>query len=176
MKSGHPAPTQPPGAFEHLVFSQGTLGGRQVPCLSAEVQLLYHTAFELSTPHRHDLVLLRTELREPGPGTKRGRSRGTGSRLRPQGTPSVIFLDDCRWNAFHQLAPRLRRAGVRTIRVSTEERRKARIASWLLFDRYTILSDQAGAGGLRTSSPARTSWTSNSRSRWENSCARTPRC
>jgi hypothetical protein len=135
-------------AFEHLVFSQGTLGGRQVPCLSAKVQLLYHTAFELSTTHRRDLVLLRTELREPGPGSKRERSRRTGSRRRPQGTPSVVFLDDCRWNAFHQLAPRLRRAGVRTIRVSTEGRRKTRIASWLLFDRYTILSDQAGVGGL----------------------------
>jgi len=61
----------------------------------------------------------------------------------------VIFLDDCRWNAFHQLAPRLRRAGVRTIRVSTEGRRKTRIASWLLFDRYAILPHGSDVGALR---------------------------
>jgi len=61
----------------------------------------------------------------------------------------VIFLDDCRWNAFHQLAPRLRRAGVRTIRVSTEGRRKTRIASWLLFDRYAILPQGSDVGALR---------------------------
>jgi hypothetical protein len=38
---------------------------------------------------------------------------------------------------------------VRTIRVSTEERRKTRIASWLLFDRYAILSDGSDAAALR---------------------------
>jgi hypothetical protein len=135
--------------FEDRVFTTGTLGGRQVPCLSADVQLLYHTAFELSTPHRHDLVLLRRAFRE-GPGTsKSGYSRGTGSRRRPRGTPSVVFLDDCRWNAFHQLAPRLRRAGVRTIRLSTEGRRKTRVASWLLFDRYVIVSDESNPEALR---------------------------
>ncbi len=61
----------------------------------------------------------------------------------------MIFLDDCRWNAFHQLAPLLRRAGVRTIRVSTEGRRKTRIASWLLFDRYAILPGESDVGALR---------------------------
>src|SRR5579863_1538402 len=81
--------------------------------------------------------------------TKRARPPGKDSRRRPQGTPSVIFLDDCRWNAFHQLAPRLRRAGVRTIRVSTEGRRKTRIASWLLFDRYAILPHGSDVGALR---------------------------
>jgi hypothetical protein len=81
--------------------------------------------------------------------TKRVRRPGKDSRRRPQGTPSVIFLDDCRWNAFHQLAPRLRRAGVRAIRVSTEGRRKTRIASWLLFDRYAILPHGSDVGALR---------------------------
>jgi lincosamide nucleotidyltransferase A/C/D/E len=59
----------PPGAdgaarkeFEHRVFSEGTVGGRRVPCLSADVQLLYHTLFELTLPHRHDVKLLRDEL------------------------------------------------------------------------------------------------------------------
>ena len=48
-----------------------------------------------------------------------------------------------------QLAPLLRRAGVRTIRVSTEGRRKTRIASWLLFDRYAILPHGSDVGALR---------------------------
>lgn len=59
----------PPGAdesarkaFEHHVFTEGTVGGRRVPCLSADVQLLYHTHFELTLPHRHDVNLLRDEL------------------------------------------------------------------------------------------------------------------
>ena len=73
--------------------------------------------------------------------TKRARRSGIKSRRRPQGTPSVIFLDDCRWHAFHQLAPELRRAGVRTIRVSTEGRSKTRVTSQLLFDRYAVLPD-----------------------------------
>jgi hypothetical protein len=61
----------------------------------------------------------------------------------------VIFLDDCRWNAFHQLAPRLRRAGVRTVRVSTEGRRRTKIASRLLFDRYAILPADSDVSALR---------------------------
>jgi lincosamide nucleotidyltransferase A/C/D/E len=147
----------PPGAdpgsrhaFEHLVFTDGTLGGRRVPCLSADVQLLYHTAFELSTSHQQDLALLRGDLGEPGPGpSTKPKARERARRGRPRGTPSVVFVDDCRWNAFHQLAPRLRRAGVRTIRVSTEGRRKTRVASWLLFDRYKVVSDGSVVEGLR---------------------------
>jgi hypothetical protein len=60
-----------------------------------------------------------------------------------------VFLDDCRWAAFHQLAPPLRRAGVRTVRISTEARRRTRVASWLLFDRYAILSDPSDLGALQ---------------------------
>jgi lincosamide nucleotidyltransferase A/C/D/E len=59
----------PPGAddgarrqFEHRVFAQGIVDGRRVPCLSADVQLLYHTSFELSPSHRHDVRLLCDEL------------------------------------------------------------------------------------------------------------------
>ena len=60
----------PPGAdgaarkeFEHRrAFTEGTVGGQRVPCLSAEVQLLYHTLFELTLPHRHDVKLLRDEF------------------------------------------------------------------------------------------------------------------
>jgi lincosamide nucleotidyltransferase A/C/D/E len=48
--------------FEHRVFTEGTVGGTQVPCLSANVQLLYHTRFELTRPHQHDITLLRDEL------------------------------------------------------------------------------------------------------------------
>ena len=49
-------------AFEHHVFTEGTLGDRRVPCLSAEVQLLYHIGFELSPTLQHDVSLLRDEL------------------------------------------------------------------------------------------------------------------
>ncbi|HVA02345.1 MAG TPA: hypothetical protein VMU64_01250 [Acidimicrobiales bacterium] len=49
-------------AFEHLVYTEGTLGGQRVPCLSAEVQLLYHIGFELSPTLQHDVSLLRDEL------------------------------------------------------------------------------------------------------------------
>jgi lincosamide nucleotidyltransferase A/C/D/E len=49
-------------AIEHDVVGEGTVANRRVPCLSAEVQLLYHTRFELTAPHRHDVRLLRDEL------------------------------------------------------------------------------------------------------------------
>jgi lincosamide nucleotidyltransferase A/C/D/E len=59
----------PPGAdgtarktFEQRVFAEGTVGGRRVPCLSAEVQLLYHIGFELAPDMQRDLSLLHDEL------------------------------------------------------------------------------------------------------------------
>jgi lincosamide nucleotidyltransferase A/C/D/E len=59
----------PPGAdathreaFEQRVYSQGLIGGRWVRCLSAEVQLLYHSSFELGPTLEHDVKLLRDEL------------------------------------------------------------------------------------------------------------------
>jgi len=59
----------PPGAdaasrheFRHHVFSSGEVGGRRFPCISAEVQLLFHTAFELAPAHQDDVALLQAEL------------------------------------------------------------------------------------------------------------------
>jgi lincosamide nucleotidyltransferase A/C/D/E len=59
----------PPGAdagarevFEQHVYTHGWVGGRRVPCLSADVQLLYHSAFELGPTLEQDVTLLRTEL------------------------------------------------------------------------------------------------------------------
>ncbi len=49
-------------SFEHRVFTEGTVAGKRVPCLSADVQLLYHTLFDLNVPHQHDVTLLREEL------------------------------------------------------------------------------------------------------------------
>jgi hypothetical protein len=60
----------------------------------------------------------------------------------------VVFLDDYRWAAFHQLAPLLRRAGVRTVRVSTGPRTGSRFASRLVYDRYEVLVDRSDAEGL----------------------------
>jgi lincosamide nucleotidyltransferase A/C/D/E len=54
--------------IEPRIFSEGTVGGRRVPCLSADVQLLYHTLFELSLPHKQDVTLLRDELGASVPG------------------------------------------------------------------------------------------------------------
>jgi hypothetical protein len=81
--------------------------------------------------------------------TTRARRKRMGGRRRPQGTPTVAFVDDCGWNAFYQLAPQLRRAGVRTIRVSTEGLRKTRVASRLLFDRYETLPDAENSQALK---------------------------
>jgi hypothetical protein len=60
----------------------------------------------------------------------------------------VVFLDDFRWAAFHQLAPLLRRAGVRTVRVSTGPQTGSRFASRLVYDRYEVLADPSDADGL----------------------------
>jgi hypothetical protein len=63
--------------------------------------------------------------------------RDTPRRTPPVGTrprqPTVLFVDDCRWDSFMQLAGGLRRAGVRTVRITTSPRS---IATALhLFDR-----------------------------------------
>ena len=74
MKSGRSAPTEGArSAFEQRVFSEGTLGDRRVRCLAVDVQFLYHTLFELSASHRHDLDLLWRELGEPGQEPNTGR-------------------------------------------------------------------------------------------------------
>ncbi len=63
------------------------------------------------------------------------------------GPPAVVFVDDLRWDAFAQLSPRLRRAGLRTVRVSTEDGRSSNLASRLLFDRYEA-ADASSAGRI----------------------------
>jgi len=58
---------------------------------------------------------------------------------RPLGTPCVIFLDDHRWATFNQLSPLLRRAGVRTVRITTMVQARSKITSRLLYDRFEVL-------------------------------------
>jgi len=43
----------PPGCF-----TSGSIGGRNVPCLSIEQQLRFHTGYELRDIDRHDLAVL----------------------------------------------------------------------------------------------------------------------
>jgi len=68
---------------------------------------------------------------------------------RRPGAPAVIFVDDLRWDAFTQLAARLRRSGIRTVRVTTERGVITRLASRLLFDRYVHFDSQNGVETLR---------------------------
>jgi len=74
------------------------------------------------------------------PGARRGRHRTA---------PCVVFLDDARWAAFHQLSPLLRRAGVRTVRVSVGSHAGSRIASRLVYDRCEVVRDVRDVAGLR---------------------------
>lgn len=57
-------------ALEHRVLSEGTIQGRRVPCLSADVQLLYHSGFSLEPAPRRDVDLLRGELGASLPGVE----------------------------------------------------------------------------------------------------------
>ncbi len=70
-------------------------------------------------------------------------------RRRPMGTPTVVFLDDSRWAIFHQLSPLLRRAGVRTVRVTTGQSSRSRLTSRLVYDRYVSLPTKGGEDVLR---------------------------
>ena len=67
------------------VFTEGTVNGRKVPCLSAQVQRLFHTGFDLEPGGRHNVDLLDTEIgsspgahtpdvapHDPPPGANRG--------------------------------------------------------------------------------------------------------
>ncbi len=42
------------------VFTDGTVNGRKIPCLSAHVQRLFHTGFDLEPGGRHNVDLLDT--------------------------------------------------------------------------------------------------------------------
>ena len=57
--NGNPATR---ATLEDRVYAQGSIGGHKVPCLSAEVQLLYHTHFELHPQLANDVSLLHSEL------------------------------------------------------------------------------------------------------------------
>lgn len=57
-----------------VAFSNGSLKGRLVPCLSGTVQLLYHTGFKLRPEHESDVMLVRSLL-EPVDGK---RNKGDG--------------------------------------------------------------------------------------------------
>jgi len=81
--------------------------------------------------------------------TKGAQRQRIEARRRPPGTPTVVFVDESKWNAFHQLAPRLQRAGVRTVRVSFEGLRKTRVTSFVLFDAYAMLPDRTDSQGLK---------------------------
>src|ERR1019366_5630593 len=78
--------------------------------------------------------------------TQHQRQKLAGRRA---GAPAVIFVDDLRWDAFTQLAARLRRSGIRTVRVTTERGVITRLASRLLFDRYVHFDSQNGVETLR---------------------------
>jgi lincosamide nucleotidyltransferase A/C/D/E len=65
----HFAPGEPVSSarhsIEHCVHTDGSIDGRPVPCLSAEVQLLFHTRFPLDPEMQRDVVRLRDELERP---------------------------------------------------------------------------------------------------------------
>ncbi|HEY8081017.1 MAG TPA: hypothetical protein VIE15_02925, partial [Acidimicrobiales bacterium] len=61
------------------------------------------------------------------------------------GTPAVLFVDDLRWDAFCQLSPRLRRAGIRTIRATSESHSRSSLVNGLLFDRWIVLDEEGTA-------------------------------
>jgi len=44
------------------VFAEGTVNGRRVPCLSAQVQRLFHTGFHLEPGGHHNVNLLDSEI------------------------------------------------------------------------------------------------------------------
>jgi lincosamide nucleotidyltransferase A/C/D/E len=58
-------PEEPIEVSAPQLFTMGTLEGRPVPCLSAELQLLFHSGFDLRGVDEGDMALLRTWAR-PG--------------------------------------------------------------------------------------------------------------
>ena len=69
---------------------------------------------------------------------------GTGTsilarRSTRKGQPAVLFIDDVGWDCFFQLAAGLRRAGIRTVRITRWNRSRA--TALLFFDRTIQLAD-----------------------------------
>jgi len=63
-------------------FTEGIVNGRRVPCLSAQVQRLFHTGFDLEPWGHHNVDLLDTEI-----GTSPGGDRAdSGLHDPPRGT------------------------------------------------------------------------------------------
>ncbi len=58
----------------------------------------------------------------------------------PSGNPTVVFLDHCTYDCFFQLAGKLRRAGIRTVRVTSDPARSAVWQSAPVFDRHLTVS------------------------------------
>lgn len=58
------------GRFTYPVecFVTGTIAGRDVPCLSAEQQIIFHSGYEPRAVDRHDIALLESIPRGSGPG------------------------------------------------------------------------------------------------------------
>jgi len=73
----------------------------------------------------------------------------TSSPGRKSATPTVVFADHARWGAFTQLAAVVRRAGWRTVRVTTTRRTGySRAIDRLLYDRSIYLDDPARLADL----------------------------
>ena len=64
----------------------------------------------------------------------------------PMGPPSVLFVDDGCWDSFFLLAAGIKRAGIRTVRITNAPRTRG--AALLLFDRTVHFEDLADLGDL----------------------------
>jgi lincosamide nucleotidyltransferase A/C/D/E len=71
FQDGDEGATSEPDDQVGEVYSEGTVNGRKVPCLSARVQRLFHTGFHLEPGGRHNVDLLNTQI---------GRSLGDDAR------------------------------------------------------------------------------------------------
>jgi lincosamide nucleotidyltransferase A/C/D/E len=69
MRAREGSATAPFDGHVSGVFTAGTVNGRKVPCLSAPVQRLFHTGFDLEPGGQHNVDLLDTEI---GSQTDRG--------------------------------------------------------------------------------------------------------
>ena len=64
--------------------------------------------------------------------------------------PTVVFLDEAKWESFFQLAAKLRRSGVRCVRVTSVPQGVSRVASRLVFHRCVYLSPSRQEEVLRS--------------------------
>jgi D-alanine-D-alanine ligase len=64
--------------------------------------------------------------------------------VRSPAAPAVVFVDHAKWDCFFQLAARIRREGVRVVRVSTTTGWHHRAVAGLVFDRFVQVDGIAG--------------------------------